>query len=170
MALRPTRVDDWDALYAIASDPLLWAGHPAWDRHEELVFRAYFETNLASGGCLTICDCADGSVRGASRYSNLDVAQRAIEIGGTYIARAHWGGPTNRETKRLLIAHALATLNRVSFQIGAANIRSRRAIEKIGARLTDRTVFAEMAGASVEHVFYEIDRRDFANGPLSAAA
>jgi N-acetyltransferase len=168
--LRPTRPDDWPAHWAIAADPLMWEVHPAWDRYKEPVFRAYFDANLASGGSLTMVERATGAVVGASRYWEVDTATNAAEIGATYLARAHWGGGINREVKRLMIGHALQNLDGVTFRIGAGNVRSRRAIEKIGARLTDRIDISMMAGVPTEHVIYEITRQDFARGPLSLAA
>jgi RimJ/RimL family protein N-acetyltransferase len=168
--LRPTRPDDWAAHWAIAADPLMWEVHPAWDRYKEPVFRSYFDANLASGGSLTTIERATGTVVGASRYWEVDPATNSVEIGASYVARAHWGSGINRAVKRLMIGHALRTLDSVNFRIGASNIRSRRAIEKIGARLTGRTDVSVMAGVPTEHVIYEITREGFATGPLSVAA
>ena len=130
------------------------------------MFRAYFEANLASGGSLTTVDRATDAVIGASRYWEVDGETRSVEIGATYLARPHWGSGINRDVKRLMIAHALASVEAVNFRIGASNIRSRRAVEKIGGRLTPRTDVSMMAGVPVEHVIYEITREDFARGPL----
>ncbi len=168
--IRPTGPDDWNAHWAIASDPLMWEVHPAWDRFKEPVFRAYFDANLASGGSLTTIERATGRVVGASRFWEVDPGTRSVEIGASYVARTHWRSGINREVKRLMIGHALRTLDSVNFRIGAGNVRSRRAIEKIGARLTGRTDISVMAGVPTEHVIYEITRDDFANGPLSAGA
>ena len=156
------------SLRALTSDPLLWEVHPAWDRYKESVFRAYFDRNLESGGSLTMIGRVSGGVIGASRYWEPDPDTGSTEIGATYIARSHWGSGANREAKRLMIAHALVAVPSVHFRIGTDNVRSRRAIEKIGARLTGRTDMSEMAGVMVEHVIYEITRDDFANGPLTA--
>lgn len=168
--LRPTRSDDWAAHWAIAADPLLWEVHPAWDRYKEPVFRAYFDANLASGGSLTTLDRATGAVIGASRYWEVDPATRSVEIGATYLARALWGSSINTQVKGRMVAHALDAVEAVTFRIGASNIRSRRALEKIGGRLTDRTDMSMMAGILVEHVIYEITREDFARGPLTVTA
>jgi N-acetyltransferase len=167
VALRPTCIDDWAAHWAIAADRLLWEVHPAWDRYKEPVFRAYFDANLASGGSMTIIDRAAGAVIGASRYWEVDPEHQSVEIGATYLARSHWGSGINLEVKRLMIAHALDTVLAVEFRVGAGNVRSRRALEKIGAHLTDRTDISVMAGVPTEHVIYAIDREDFARGPLS---
>lgn len=145
----------------------MWEVHPAWNRYKEPVFRAYFDANLASGGSLTTIERASGTVVGASRYWEPDPETNTAEIGATYLARAYWGSGINREVKRLMIGHALQTLDGVTFRIGASNMRSRRAIEKIGARLTGRTDVSTMAGVPTEHVIYEITRSDFARGPLA---
>jgi RimJ/RimL family protein N-acetyltransferase len=85
--LRPSTNDDWDALFAVASDPLIWEVHPAHDRWQEPVFRAYFDAGIASGGALTILDKANGAVIGSSRFDNWKPEADEIEIGWTYLAR-----------------------------------------------------------------------------------
>lgn len=171
LLLRPLRAEDRDALYAVASDPLIWQQHPAHDRWQEPVFRAFFADALANKGALVIIDKPSGAVIGSSRYQGLDEANGgSVEIGWTFLARAHWGGSANREIKRLMLAHALASLAECRFVVGEANHRSRRAMEKIGARLSDDTEVRAMAGgAMLRHVTYVITRADFAAGPLSAA-
>lgn len=149
---------------------MLWEVHPAWDRYKEPVFRSYFDANLASGGSLTTLERATGAVIGASRYWEVDPATQSVEIGATYLARTHWGSGINHEVKRLMVGHALGAVEAVTFRIGATNIRSRRALEKIGGRLTDRTDMSMIAGVPVEHVIYEITRDEFSRGPLTATA
>ncbi|MGT2514383.1 hypothetical protein ACVOMT_09230 [Sphingomonas panni] len=51
VTLRPTNADDYDALYAVASDPAIWDQHPAHDRWQAAVFRGFFDAGLATGGC-----------------------------------------------------------------------------------------------------------------------
>jgi len=167
IALRPLASDDFDALYAVASDPLIWAVHPAHDRWQLPVFRAFFDQALASGGALVACDPAVGRVIGSSRYDRSRAGKGEVEIGWTFLARDRWGGRANAAMKRLMIGHALGHFDRVIFLIGEDNIRSRRAIEKIGARLTDRIDEMVMGDAIVRHVIYSIDPADFASGPLS---
>ena len=168
LLLRPLRADDWDALFGVASDRLIWEVHPAHDRWQEPVFRAYFADALAQGGALVVIDRASGALIGSSRMQGYDPADRgSVEIGWTFLARSHWGGATNRELKRLMLAHALRFVGRVKFRVGEDNWRSRRAMEKIGGRLTDETTITERAGVGVVHVTYEITRASFANGPLN---
>lgn len=156
--LRPATPDDWPALYAVASDPLVWEVHPAHDRWQEPVFRAFFDEGLASGGMLVAVDRASGEVIGSSRYDHRRASPDEVEIGWTFLARSHWGGATNGEMKRLMLDHAFRFVPRVILVVGEGNLRSRRAVEKIGGRLTDRRLDAPMAGQPAPHVVYAIDR------------
>lgn len=168
LLLRPLRPDDWDALYAVASDPLVWELHPAHDRWQENVFRAYFADALEQGGALLVIDRESGAVIGSSRMQAHDPAGGgSVEIGWTMIARSHWGGATNREMKRLMLAHCFRYVERVDFRVGEGNWRSRRAMEKIGGKLSERSDMVETASGPVRHVVYEITRESFASGPLS---
>lgn len=167
VALRPLVADDWAALYAVAADPLIWKLHPAHDRWQEPVFRRFFADALASGGALVASDPQTGAIIGASRFDTERAEPGEIEIGWTFLARSHWGGPTNAAMKALMIGHALGHFDRVIFLIGDTNLRSRRALEKIGGTLTDRVFDTEMAGATVRHVIYMIDRPGLRAGPLA---
>lgn len=169
VALRPLRAQDWDALFAVASDPRIWQQHPAHDRWQEAVFRAFFEDALANKGALVALDAATGAVIGSSRFQGLEQANGgSVEIGWTFLARSHWGGRYNHDMKRLMLAHALASVAEVRFLVGETNTRSRRALEKIGARLTDRREERIMAdGRAIPHLTYVIARGSFAKGPLA---
>jgi RimJ/RimL family protein N-acetyltransferase len=133
VALRPLRADDWEALFAVASDPLIWEQHPESDRYKEDVFRRYFQGAIESGGAFLILDAADGRAIGSSRFAGYDERAREIEIGWTFLARSHWGGACNRELKQLMLRHAFQFVDRVLFIVGPRNLRSQRALEKIGA-------------------------------------
>src|SRR3954462_5347843 len=101
--LRPLTREDFDALYSVGSDPLIWEQHPQSDRYKPDLFRAYFEGGLESGGAFTVIDRATGRVIGCTRYCNLKPEDSEIEIGWTFLARAFWGGPTNGEMKSLMV-------------------------------------------------------------------
>ena len=120
---------DREPLYAVASDPQLWALHPAHDRWQRPVFDAFFNDALARGGALAIVERSTGAIIGTSRFQNYDPqAGGSVEIGWTFLARSHWGGGTNRELKRLMLGHALAQVERALFMVGADNLRSCRAL------------------------------------------
>jgi RimJ/RimL family protein N-acetyltransferase len=133
--LRPLRSDDFGALFAVASDPLIWEQHPARDRYQPEVFRAFFDEAMASGGALIAMHARDGHLIGGSRYHGYDAEQSEVEIGWTFLARAYWGGKYNGEMKELMLRHAFTFVDRVIFLIGSENYRSQRAVEKVGATL-----------------------------------
>ncbi|HSY83338.1 MAG TPA: GNAT family N-acetyltransferase [Gemmatimonadaceae bacterium] len=152
LTLRPLRAEDAQDLYAVASDPLIWAQHPVSDRYKPDVFAAFFREALESGGALIAIDKADGRVVGSSRYYGYDPEQSEIEIGWTFLARSHWGGTYNGEMKRLMLRHAFTFVDHVVFLIGPENWRSRRAIEKIGGVL----VASRVNSAGLACVVYRI--------------
>src|SRR5215211_390270 len=86
LRLRPLREDDWEALYAVASDPLIWEQHPVPDRYKEEVFRGFFQEAMESGGALLVLEKKDGRVIGSSRFHGYDQEKSEIEIGWTFLA------------------------------------------------------------------------------------
>ena len=158
LQLRPLRTDDWDALYGVASDPLIWAGHPEPDRCREPVFREFFRGAIESGGALAVLDRATGRIIGSSRYVWHGPPHDELEIGWTFLARTYWGGAYNREMKRLMLHHAFRFVDRVIFIVGAENIRSRQAMLKIGGVLTDRREVRVRHGQPSESVVFEITK------------
>lgn len=156
LLLRPMTPEDRDAAYAVASDLEVWAQHPAHDRWQKPVFQLFFDEAIASGGALVAIDRATGAIIGSSRYSLTGCGPGEVEIGWTFLARSYWGGLTNSAMKRLMVNHALKTFEVVIFRIGETNLRSRRAMEKIGGRLTTRTQLFETGGRQVLHLIYAI--------------
>jgi RimJ/RimL family protein N-acetyltransferase len=96
------------------------------------VFEPYFDDLLASGGALAVRDRRTGRVVGVSRY---EPRGEAVEIGWTFLVRDLWGGEANAELKALMLAHAFEAVDRVELRVHAENVRSRRAVEKLGAAL-----------------------------------
>lgn len=139
LGLRPLRPDDFQDLYEVASDPLIWEQHPDKDRYKESVFQGFFREALESGGALIAADSKDGRIIGSSRFHAYDSDKSEIEIGWTFLARSYWGGTYNGEMKRLMLRHAFQFVDSVIFLVGAQNVRSQRAMEKIGgARVGSR--------------------------------
>jgi RimJ/RimL family protein N-acetyltransferase len=132
LEVRPLRTDDFERLYEVASDPSIWEQHPDSDRYKLDVFREFFDEALQSGGALVVIDRKKDCVIGSSRFYGYDLVRSEIEIGWTFLARSHWGGAHNRELKRLMLAHAFKFVDNVIFFVGANNLRSQRAVEKIG--------------------------------------
>lgn len=133
VTMRPVREEDYDELFAVASDPLIWEQHPAWDRYKPQVFQELFRQSMASGGALVATEAKSGRIIGSSRYNGYDPERSEIEIGWSYLARAYWGGVYNGEMKRMMLEHAFRFVDTVIFLVGPTNRRSQRALEKIGA-------------------------------------
>jgi len=131
--LRPLMPEDWDDLFAVASDTLIWAQHPENDRYKEDVFKVFFKDALESGGAFVVIDTKSKRIIGSTRFHGYDPEKSEVEIGWTFLARRYWGGRYNREMKQLMLAHAFQYVENVVFFIGENNIRSQKATEKIGA-------------------------------------
>ena len=69
---------------------------------------------------------------GSTRFYGYDSEKSEIEIGWTFLARKYWGGRYNAEMKRLLLNHAFKFVETVIFLVGEENIRSQKAMEKVG--------------------------------------
>ena len=135
IAMRPLAAPDFDALFAAASDPLIWAQHPDPGRATREGFARSFDGALESRGCLVAIDAARRSVIGWSRYTRYTPGE-TVAIGYTFLARTHWGGTANAEMKRLMLRHAFTDVREALFSVAERNLRSRRAVEKLGAELT----------------------------------
>ena len=137
----PLKNDDFEILYSVASDPLLWEQHPNKDRYKREVFEVFFKGAIESGGAFLVFDARKGKPIGSSRYYDFNKADNSIAIGYTFFARDHWGTTFNRALKNLMLNHAFQFVNRVYFHVGANNIRSQKAIEKLGAiKIEERNV------------------------------
>ena len=137
--LRPLKPEDFNELFKAASDPLIWELHPQPDRYKLELFQKYFDSGIESKGAFVVVDLPSGKIIGSSRYYKYDPDRREVAIGYTFLTRAFWGGATNREMKWLMLDHAFQFIDRVLFEVGENNLRSRRALEKIGARFLETT-------------------------------
>jgi RimJ/RimL family protein N-acetyltransferase len=155
--LRPLVEDDWTALFAVASDPLIWEQHPRQDRCTEPVFREFFRQGLESGGAFSVLDAATGEVIGSTRFRHYPDAAE-IEIGWSFLARSRWGGRYNAEMKRLMLRYAFQFVDRVVFCVGERNIRSQKAVEKLGAV---RAGHGHDDGSGRPSVRFELTREQF---------
>jgi N-acetyltransferase len=94
--LRPLTPEDWDDLFAVASDPLIWEQHPESDRYKEEVFKTFFKGALESGGAFVVIDTKTQQIIGSTRFHGHDPEKSEIEIGWTFLARKYWGGAITR--------------------------------------------------------------------------
>ncbi len=132
--LIPLKKEDFETLYQVASDPLIWEQHPDRYRYKREIFEKYFEGAMKSGGAFLVINNKTGEVIGSSRFYDYDKNKKSIAIGYTFIARKFWGTACNRAMKNLMLDHAFKFVEKIIFHIGEKNFRSQKAIEKLGAR------------------------------------
>ena len=132
LVVRPIKEDDFEDLYKVASDPLIWEQHPARDRYKHEVFSELFKDAMQSGGAFAIIEKETNTIIGSTRFHAIKESQNAIEIGWTFLVRKYWGGKYNASMKRLLMDYAFSFVENVLFYIHENNIRSRKAVEKLG--------------------------------------
>ena len=152
LRLRPIKQDDFELLYHVASDPDIWALHPARDRYKKEVFRDFFNSGIRSNMCFVIELLDSGKIIGSSRYNAADYENASIEIGWTFLGCDYWGGAVNAELKYLMITHAFGSFDKIHFCIGAENHRSIAAVKKLGAYLQPDIVDPDRS----ESVIYEL--------------
>jgi N-acetyltransferase len=161
LELRPLAPGDWDELFAVASDSLIWEQHPERDRYKEDVFRVFFKDALESGGAFVIIDVKTQHIIGSTRFYGYDPEKSEIEIGWTFLARKYWGGRYNAEMKRLLLNHAFKFVDSVVFFVGEDNVRSQKAMEKVGAikvGTATRTYGNHQPARNVKYVIKKCDK------------
>lgn len=164
--LRPLETLDFEALYAVASDPAIWAMHPFPDRYQRNVFEDFFKGAMASGGAFAVVDKNSDEIIGSTRFANYVAETSEIEIGWTFYATAHWRDGTNREVKALLLSYIFPHVGTVVFRVGANNLRSRTAVERLGARVALEYPF-EYGGRVYDYVRYELSEENARGGAVT---
>lgn len=158
ISLRPLRAEDFELLYAAASDPLIWEQHTEPTRYQRQVFASnFFAGALASGSAFVVIENESGEVIGSTRYYEWNPTLKEVAIGFTFLTRSHWGGDVNREMKLLMLEHAFRWSKVVWFHVGLSNWRSRRAVEKIGARLSHKEAKTIQGGVERVRAYYRIE-------------
>ena len=138
--LEPLAFSHVPDLFAGGTDPGIWQYIPYSPVHTEADMRAWVDDLLARqarGNDLpfAVVHQATGRAIGATRYMDIQRANRGLEIGGTWYAPEHQRTAANTEAKLLLLTYAFEVLGciRVQLKTDERNVRSQRAIERIGA-------------------------------------
>lgn len=138
--LEPLSLKHVEPLCSVGLDPDIWALTMALIRTEEDM-RRYVETALQQqekGTALPFAtvDKVSGRVVGSTRFGNIDIANRRVEIGWTWLGKGFQRTHVNTEAKYLMLQHAFEVwgCNRVEFKTDVLNDRSRAALKRIGAK------------------------------------
>jgi N-acetyltransferase len=159
--LQPLKESDFEALFAVASDSLIWEQHPNKNRYQRAAFQIYFEGAMESKGAFLIIDKATGEVAGCSRFYDHHEADSSVFIGYTFFGRKFWGKQYNPASKQLMLDHAFQWVNTVKFHIGAGNIRSQIAIGRVGAVKTNEVIVAYHGEPERHNFEYELKKEDW---------
>lgn len=133
VSLIPLKATDFELLYKVASDPLVWEQHPIQDRYKRDVFQLFFDAAIQSATAFLIQEQNTKQVIGSTRFYDYKPGESSVAIGYTFLARPYWGGLYNRAVKKLMMDYAFGFVDKICFHIGAANLRSQKAIAKLGA-------------------------------------
>ncbi len=159
--IQPLLAADFETLYKVASDPLIWEQHPNKDRYKREMFQVYFKGAMESGRAFLVLDKKTNEPIGSSRFYEPDEKTDSVAIGYTFLARDHWGTTYNRALKSLMLDHAFQFVSNVIFHIGALNIRSQKAIEKLGAKKVGEVEMAYYGEPKKLNFIYRIRKEDW---------
>lgn len=159
VTLVPLKDSDFEALYSVASDPLIWEQHPNPNRYQREVFKKFFEGAVLSKGAFMVYDTQTKKLIGTSRFYEYDEITKTIAIGYTFISRECWGKNHNRALKTIMLNYAFQYVTRALFYIGSNNIRSQKAIGKLGAIKIDEKPIEYYSEAQKLNFVYEIKKK-----------
>jgi len=159
--LYPLQEEDFDALYAVASDPKIWEQHPNKDRWKKDVFKTFFDGAMQSKGAFKIVDKATNKIIGSTRIYDYNEQENSILIGYTFYAVAYWSKGINQSVKTIMLAYLFQFVAKVYFHIGANNIRSQIAIGRLGAEKIAEQEVAYFGEATKLNFVYEITKENW---------
>lgn len=136
VVLRPGTPADLEPLFEIGNDPEVWAIHRHKNRGDRKQFTSFFLSGLSNPlGVYTICEKYSGTIMGTTRYYRFEREEPGVHIGYTFLAKKYWGTGINAEVKALMLQNAFRMVNTVYFDVFVDNIRSHKAVMKLGAQL-----------------------------------
>ena len=157
--IQPLKESDFEILYGVACDPLIWEQHPNKDRYKREVFEVFFKGAIESGGAFLVFDKQTNEAIGSSRFYDYNSENKSVLIGYTFFARSHWGSKYNPALKKLMLQYAFQFVDSVIFHIGANNIRSQKAIERLGASKIDELEVKYYGEESKLNFVYQIKKK-----------
>ena len=156
--LVPLNPNDLEELFSVASDPKIWEQHPNKDRYQREVFEKFFQGAIESIGAFKIMDKSSNEVAGSTRFYDYNPKENSIFIGYTFYATKFWGSKLNPQVKKLMLDYIFQFVDKVNFHVGKDNIRSQKAMEKLGAKKVDEVNVAYFGEPEKLNVVFEIDK------------
>jgi RimJ/RimL family protein N-acetyltransferase len=168
--LYPLQEDDFDALYAVASDPKIWEQHPNKDRWKKEVFRTFFEGAMQSRGAFKIIEKATNKIAGSTRFYDYNEQENSLKIGYTFYATEYWGKGINHSVKAMMLDYIFQFVSTVYFHVGANNVRSQIAVTRLGVKKIAEQEVTYFGEAPKLNFVYEISKADWLiKNPKSSA-
>jgi RimJ/RimL family protein N-acetyltransferase len=162
LMVRPLAETDFDALYAIANNPLVWEQHPNPNRYKKEIFEIYFNGAIESKGAFIVLIKVTNEVVGCTRFYQYEPELKNIFIGYTFVGLKFWGQEHNRDVKKLLVNYAFESgLNTIQLHIGTKNIRSQMASKKLGAELIDEILIAYYGEEPQPNYIFEFNKNNW---------
>lgn len=162
--LEPLRSEHAPALFKAEKHPEIFAFYPRpmatlGDIHN-FIAETLDAQKLGVQLPFAIRDSETGDLVGSTRFMDYSALNRSAEIGATWLSSAVWRTRINTECKYLFLKHGFETLDlvRIAFKTDARNMRSQRAIERLGAQkqgvLRSQMILSD--GFRRDSVFYSI--------------
>lgn len=156
--LRPLITSDFELLYNVAKDPLIWEQHPSSNRYKKDVYSEYFEDSINSKGAFVIINKSNNEIIGSTRFKPVYDVSTAIEIGWSFLSRKYWGGTYNKSFKKLMIDYAFESIEDIVFYIEKPNTRSQKAVEKLGGTKIIETIYQHLMYKGENAFTYRINK------------
>ncbi len=159
--LYPLQENDFEDLYAVASNPKIWEQHPNKDRWKKDVFHNFFEGAMQSRGAFKIIDKSTGKIAGSTRIYDYNDKDNSVLIGYTFYGIEYWGKGMNHSVKALMLDYLFQFISQVGFQIGADNVRSQIAISRLGAKKVGEQEIAYFGEPLRLNYIYRIEKEEW---------
>lgn len=159
--LIPLQEEDFESVYEVASNPKIWEQHPNKDRYQKEVFKNFFQGAMESKGAFKIIDKETNEVLGSTRFYGYNEEDNNISIGYTFYGTNSWGKGINQQIKTLMLNYIFQFVDKVHFHVGKVNIRSQKAMEKLGGIKTDEVVMAYYGEEDAVNIIYEIKKENW---------
>ena len=159
--LLPLQNDDFERLYLVASDPKVWEQHPNKERYKREVFENFFKGAMESGGAFIIINKESNEVLGSTRFYDFNEKNKSILIGYTFYGTNSWGKNVNPQVKKIMLDYIFQFVDTVIFHVGNDNIRSVKAMERLGAENLGEQEVAYFGEAARTNFIFQIKKEDW---------
>jgi RimJ/RimL family protein N-acetyltransferase len=139
--LETLQQEHMDILKSLAQDARLWeytktilVNDTFEEQFQRYMHTAFDERNTGGQHSFVIRQASDNAVIGMTRFYKIEASQKRLSIGYTWYVPGVWGQVHNKECKLLLLQYVFEKLRfqRVEFEVAHQNLRSQKAVEKIG--------------------------------------